>query len=242
MARTDVSTIVVMMTERRYREDEVRRIFGLATRQGGNEPVPVADPQGITLADMQSIGREVGLEPDAVARAAAALDAKGSAAPRGKSLGMPIEVGHTVQLSRALTDTEWEQLVAELRSTFRARGKVATLGTSREWSNGNLHACVEPTESGYRLRMGTRKGDAAGLNALGATGVAAGAVVFASLALSGGLQTGFFAPWLISAAGVGAIVANFVRLPRWASQREEQMEHIAARIKSIVKPQSEDNA
>jgi hypothetical protein len=133
-----------------------------------------------------------------------------------------------------LTDAEWEQLVGELRSTFRARGKVTTQGNLREWSNGNLHAYVEPTESGYRLRMGTLKGDASGVNAIGAVSLVTGAVVFGSLALSGTVQTGFFAPWIISATGVGALLTNWIRLPRWAREREKQMEHIATRIKAML--------
>ena len=56
------------MTERRYRDDEVRKIFKLATTQKAAEPRSLPAADGLTLSDIQSIGSEVGLDPDAVAR------------------------------------------------------------------------------------------------------------------------------------------------------------------------------
>jgi hypothetical protein len=229
------------MTERRYREDEVQEIFGLATRGHTAEAHALSRAEGLTLAEIQGIGREVGLEPAAVARAAATLDARGLRMERRKSLGMPIGVGRVVLLPRALTDAEWEQLVAELRTTFGARGRVTSQGGLREWFNGNLHACVEPTEAGYRLRLGTVKGDANGMNALGVLGIAGATIGSAVLAMSGTLAESIFLPTLLGTAGVAAFVANLVRLPRWAQQRERQMEHIAGRVGSLVKAHPGDD-
>ncbi|HEX6309773.1 MAG TPA: hypothetical protein VFZ69_16485 [Longimicrobiales bacterium] len=107
------------MKDRRYREGEVRRIFELATRQPAPSPPAAGSADGLTLADVQSIGLEVGLAPEVIAQAAAALDAS-PATPR-RSWGMPVELGRVVPLPRAMTDHEWDQLVAELRTTFRGR-------------------------------------------------------------------------------------------------------------------------
>jgi len=222
------------MSARRYGDDEVREIFKLASRRdGGVMPVP-SSAVGLKLDELQDIGREVGLAPTVVAEAAAALEGRRSTSPRRRSLGMPIEVGHTITLPRPLTDSEWEHLVAELRTTFGAKGRVATQGGLREWVNGNLHACVEPAEVGYRLRLGTFKSDAATLNALGATGVVTGAIAFGALLMSGSLQEAVFVPWMISASGVAAVFANMVRLPRWRKQRQEQMNHVAATVGAIM--------
>ena len=223
------------MNERRYKEEEVRKIFGLAARGSSSDRRTISSADGLTLAEIQGIGREVGLEPAAVAHAAAVFDAQTLRARRRKSLGMPIEVGRVVPLPRALSDHEWEQLVTELRATFGARGTIRSEGNLREWFIGNLHACVEPAEGGYRLRMGTIKGDARGVNAMGATGILTSAIVAGSLAVSGGLVEGIFVPVIFSAFGIGAFIANMVRLPRWAQQREQQMEHIARKIAAIVK-------
>ena len=55
--------------ETRFDEDEVRRIFELATREV--EEQARGEAGGLTLTQLQSIGRDVGLAEDAVARAAA---------------------------------------------------------------------------------------------------------------------------------------------------------------------------
>lgn len=222
-----------MSAERRYRDDEVQEIFGLAARHETTAP---SEPEGLTLAAIQEIGRDVGLDPAVIAHAAATVDARGASLPARTSLGMPVQVGRVVPLPRPLTDREWEMLVAELRTTFGARGRVASEGGLREWSNGNLHACVEPTGTGYRLRLGTRKGDAGALNALGAGGLLAGAVSFGSLLLSGELPGALMVPAMIAAAGLSAFAANLVRLPRWARQREDQMAEIAATVAQIMDP------
>src|SRR5262245_23192889 len=175
------------MNERRYKQDEVRKIFGLAARGSSSDRRTISSADGLTLAEIQGIGREVGLEPAAVAHAAAVFDAEALRAHRRKTMGIPIEVGRIVQLPRALTDHEWEQLVTELRSTFRARGTIKSEGNIREWFNGNLHACIEPVEAGYRLRLSTLKGDAQGVTAMGASGILTSAVVAGAMAVSGGL-------------------------------------------------------
>ena len=138
------------MTERRYNDDEVRKIFGLATRPDTSKPAVPTTTSGLTLAEIQSIGLEVGLQPDAVARAATSLDTAPAHNLR-TSWGMPVEVARTVSLPRTITDHEWEQLVGELRTTFRANGKITTHGSLKQWRNGNLHVSVEPTENGARL-------------------------------------------------------------------------------------------
>ncbi len=221
------------MTERRYKEEEVRRIFSLATKGHLATDKPAPPPaQGLTLAEIQSIGNEVGISPELVARAATELDQRGQ--PGRTSLGMPIEVGRVVALQRNLTDKEWTQLVAEMRRIFRARGHVSEHGELREWSNGNLHVAVEPVGQGYRLRVGTLKGDAQGINALGIMGVLAAAATGAALVLSGEIGDAILVTSVFGTGGVGALLTNFFRLPRWKSEREKQFEELAAKVKAMT--------
>jgi hypothetical protein len=224
------------MTERRYAEDEVREIFKRATSGAGQETSAPSPATGLTLADIQNIALDVGVDPSEVARAAADLDTRPNR-PVRKSLGMPVEVGQTIALPRAVTDQEWEQLVAELRATFHANGKITTHGGLRGWTNGNLHAYIEPAETGWRLRMGTFKSDANSVNAIGA----AGAFLLTPLALAGFPDMGALAASIaVGASGVGALITNWVRLPRWANERREQMNYIASRLRSIIGPKPGD--
>jgi hypothetical protein len=222
------------MPERRYRDDEVRRILELATRPESEALArPESTADGLTLAEIRGIAAEVGVAPEAVNSAALALD-DDARAPARRSFGLPIEVRRTIPLPRALTDREWERLVAELRATFGARGRLLAHGALREWTNGNLHACVEPEGDHWRLRLGTVKGDAPGWNALGAAGlVSAGALTVVGVLAGGGLGA-FVAPAILGSAGTVAVVANLVRLPRWAGLRRRQMEHIEARVRAMM--------
>src|SRR5215210_5297426 len=125
-----------MTEERRYGEEEVAQIFEAAASAHGSEGRALSSAGGLSLGELQAIGGEVGIAPERIADAAAALDLRRGAAPRGTHLGMPVSVGRTVDLPRAPTDHEWELLVAELRETFGAHGKDRSSGGLRAWSNG----------------------------------------------------------------------------------------------------------
>src|ERR1700741_1755290 len=106
-----------MPDERTYGEEEVAQIFeAAAARRGPGSTAPVPT-KGLTLAELQAIGGEVGLAPERVAEAAAALDLRRDVRRRTE-LGMPVGVGRTIDLPRAPTDREWEMIVADLRETF----------------------------------------------------------------------------------------------------------------------------
>lgn len=223
-----------MTNERRYREEEVRKIFEAAASERDLDGRALVAAEGPTLAELQAIGREVGLAPERIAQAASALERSGEALPLRTHFGMPIAVGRTVDLPRAPTDREWDLLVAELRATFGARGKVGTHGGLREWTNGNLHAYIEPTETGHRLRLGTLKGNALAMTRMGLFGMGMGLFVLLAILLTGRAAEGFFAPVFLGTMGGVAFISAILGLPRWAREREEQMELVAARAKALI--------
>lgn len=84
------------MTERRYGDDEIAAIFSKAAKEEPQLPaVRASREDGLTLAELQAIGRETGIAPDAVARAARSLDARPAGRVR-RYLGLPIGVERTV--------------------------------------------------------------------------------------------------------------------------------------------------
>lgn len=225
------------MTKRRYGDDEAREIFSLATTGETRDRSLPAESDGLTLDELQRIGQEAGIEPARVAKAAEMLDARGRSAPVRRSLGLPVGVSRVVDLPRAPTDREWEQLISEFRTTFGTQGRATTSGSLREWSQGNLHICIEPTEHGEQLRLSTLKGDAAALNALG-LGLSGMSVLMSAVVAAAGKPAkalailGMFGGMALFAFG-----ANLVRLPRWARERERQMEAIAEHaVKLLSKP------
>lgn len=219
------------MTERRYSEEEVAAIFERAAQaqRTARRQLRSGEGEGMTLAELQEIGRDVGLPAELVAEAALSLDRGGRPTSR-RFLGLPIGVGRTIELDRRLSEEEWQQLVGDLRETFDARGSIRYDGPFRQWTNGNLQALLEPTPTGHRLRLRTVKGDARGLMTagLGILGVAA-VTLIASLATGGlaGVPSGIVS---LTAIGLGIFGVGALRLPGWARLRRRQMAEVAERL------------
>jgi hypothetical protein len=223
-----------MTDQRRYGETEVAEIFRYAASPRASDGHAPATESGFSLAELQSIGAEAGIAPERVAEAAAELDVHRVAVPRRRThLGMPVAVGRTVDLPRAPTDREWEMLLADLREAFGARGKDRSSGGVRAWTNGNLHAYVEPTEAGYRLRLGSVKGTAVATSQMGVASLIAG-LVLSVLLFAEVLDEDLVVLLVFSLMGAIALAMNAIRLPRWADAREEQMERIAARVRVLI--------
>lgn len=221
------------MTERRYDEAEVARIFEEATRrslsEGSGAQRSLTSPEGLTLAQLQEIGAEVGLPAEAVAAGAAVVEVGASpVATTGSTVGLPHGVAGAIPLPRDLTDREWGILVGRLRDTFAAHGTVESDGTVRSWRNGNLQIRVEPTESGTILRMRTHKQDAQVLPVMAGGMVGFGALTAAILTAVGDIREAMILGSMLIPIGVVIFVLAALSVPRWAGTRQEQMEELGA--------------
>ena len=217
------------MPERRYNDKEMAAIFRAAAEAPAGPVRDVPEDEGMTLADLQAIGREVGIAPDAIAQAARTVDVRRGTGAR-TVLGLPIGVSRTVQLNRRLTDDEWERFVVQLREVFNARGRTRSDGTLRQWTNGNLQVLLEPTDTGHRLRFGTVHGAASASIAGGMVVLGIGAVTAAVTAFSGSLGDAVYGLAFLAVMGTSMIVTGALRLPRWARLRSRQMEALAAEV------------
>jgi hypothetical protein len=218
------------MTDRRFSEQEAAAIFEQAADAQQSGRHPLAPAEGMTLAELQAIGEEVGLPAELVAQAARSIERAGPPATR-TFMGLPVGVSRTVELGRRLTEEEWERLVVDLRETFDARGVVRTDGSFRQWTNGNLQALLEPTAKGHRLRLRTYKADARLLMTMGMAGaVSAGLVILSSVA--GGVAThgGWGKAAALAVLGLGLYALGAARLVGWARTRGRQMEAVADRL------------
>jgi hypothetical protein len=220
-----------VMSTRRFNEAEVAAIFERATEVQPTGQRQASSVEGMTLAELQEIGREVGIPAESIALAAQSVDQSGLPTSR-TFLGLPLGVARTVNLERKLSDDEWEQFVVDLRETFNARGVVRSQGSLRQWTNGNLQALLEPTATGNRIRLRTIKGDALAMLG-GGLGLVGLSVILWSLAVVQGTLGD--RGTLLGLASVGILgaamfVTSALRLPSWARTRQRQMEEVAARI------------
>jgi len=222
------------MTDRRYDEEETRRIFDEASRSPGLAAERSSTPSGgtgFTLAELEEIGAEAGIEPARIAAAARALDTRGAGVPAKvrRLVGLPVGVSRTVDLPASFDEDDWNRLVVDLRETFDARGNIRIEGAFRAWNNGNLQAMVEPTDEGYQLRLGTVKGNAYQGLALGVAGLVFAVFLTLALSMKGNLDVKWIVPAFFGLISAGSIVVTAGQLPGWAATRERQIEEVAAR-------------
>lgn len=219
------------MTGRRYTEEEVAQIIQRAAENQQSTKHQLVPAEGLTLTELQEIGREVGISPELMRAAAKALDAPPQRGSR-RWLGLPIGVSQTIELDRRLSESEWERLVVDLRETFDARGAVRSEGSFKQWTNGNLQALVEPMGTGDRVRLRTIKGNMrnvirGGLALLGGSGVIAFIYALTGNVQSDNLET----LGILALAGLAMLTVPAFVLPSWARERRLQMDEIAARLK-----------
>ena len=119
--------------ERRYSDEELRRIIEDATRTE-IQPREVAHQQeGHTLAEIREIAQEVGIDPDEVDRAAASLLASESidAAPSSSVFSRVLH--EETIISRPLTNSEMRLVAMQAERVMGRRGSLYSQGDLVEW-------------------------------------------------------------------------------------------------------------
>jgi hypothetical protein len=218
------------MSDRRYSDDEVSAIFARATEVQHALPRQLPSSEGMSLTQLQEIGREAGIAPELVAQAARELEQP--APPQMPHfLGIPLGVARTVELDHKMSDQEWDHLVVQLRETFEARGNILVQGSFRTWTNGNLQVLVEPSGENHRVRFRTIRGEARGLIAAGLSMLGLGAMLAVITTLTPGVDPDAMSGMLtLALMGAGVAGAGVVRLPGWARKRREQMDMLASNL------------
>jgi hypothetical protein len=226
--------------ERRFDDEEVAEILARATQpdRGADGP-PSANRGGLTLAELQSIGAEVGIAPERIAAAAREIRLRAATPPPIRFLGAPASAAYIVPLPGPLDDAAWDRLVAHLRSTFAAQGRVSRSGSIRSWRNGNLQAHVEPdpdapegaSGASWRLRMQTRKGSARLGSAFGTFAIPFGLFMVLVSVLGVANPQSFLVGAGFVLGGFGHLGYLRATLSEWARTRQSQMEQIAAGVR-----------
>jgi hypothetical protein len=224
----------------RYNEDEAAAIFERAAEAEASGRQPASAAGGMTLAELQEIGREAGLQPETVAQAAESLHRAATPAPAPAPpptfLRVPIGVARTVALERPLSDEEWGELVAQLRATFNAGGRINSYGDFREWRNGNLRVSAEPVVGGYQVEMRTSKGSSRSLMTAGGIMTGISAAMLGVGAATGSMAPGDMGDMVpMFTIGAGLFGAGLIQLPAWARRRREQFDRIAERLRDAIR-------
>jgi hypothetical protein len=202
--------IVAAMTEptnlpRLYDEKEVTRLLKRATdlqREESRYPAPAG---GLSLAELESIAGEAGIDPRWLRRAAAEMDTGEGAATLGARLaGEQTTLSREAVIPGELPEFGFERLVAVIQQVSREHGHPSLLGRSLTWQGEtvnktrSLQVVVSVRRGETFIRVEERLGQLAGavfgvsLGAVGSTlGLAVGLPVALEVLGSGLLAVGF---------------------------------------------------
>ncbi len=146
-------------TEDRYSEEEV----GLILRRAGD-----AQPgRSLSLAEIEAVATEAGLDAALVRRAATDLRARPEpmVAPPPESAFGPTLLTQERRVEGRLDASAWEELVAQIRRQLKIEGSVEHLGKELVWSSHrrnssgrDIHVQVTPRRGHTSIRVHERTG------------------------------------------------------------------------------------
>ena len=201
---------------RRFDDQEVSRILERAAELQHREPLAPLESSGMTLAELEQVASEAGIDPQHVRNAAAALER--DAPPPGLSgtglLGAPLHLELERTVDGEITPGVYEELAETIRNTLSAPGHVSTLGKSFEWHSANpqrgLRVTITPRGGRTVIRIEERFG-----NLLGAlVGGMVGGVGCGGGGAAIGVIGGVFHQIGLGLAAAGVLIASSIVLAR----------------------------
>jgi hypothetical protein len=117
---------------RRYGDAETEAILRRAAELQASGPAAPRTDHGLTLAELEGIAREAGLDPVLIRQAAREIDRPAGARP-APFLGAPTRVIAERVLQGELSEELWESMVEEIQRTVGNPGHVSKVGRTRTW-------------------------------------------------------------------------------------------------------------
>ena len=119
---------------RRYSENEVGLILRRATEMQRAEPT-AADPAGLSLAELEDIATEAGIDPALLRRAASELGVQQPATLGSRLAGAPVAVAIERVIEGEMPVERLEDLVPTIVAATPGRGTASAVGRSLTWSS-----------------------------------------------------------------------------------------------------------
>lgn len=194
-------------TERRFTDEEVATILERALASSHRETrVPVRnETDGITLAQLEGVAAEAGIDPVRVREAALTLGDESEGEDGSALFGPPANHVFDRVVEGEIPPDRMSDVVAAIRRLTKGTGKVEEVGDWLEWTSGedrSLHVTVKPEAGQTRLQVVTSSA-----LLLAAITVPTGIVSLIAFALL--LKNGLLTAGL--GAGLGFAVLAFMR-------------------------------
>ena len=225
---------------RRFDEKEVALIIKRASELQQSE-TPAESTTGMSLAELEQVAREAGLDPELVRRAAADLDTRVTDQTPNRLLGAPIALQLERTIDGEVPADEYETLVLEIQRQLGEVGSASTIGRSLQWtvqsaarrrtSTRTVQVTISPRNGRTTIRIEERLGGLAG----GLFGGLMGGLGGGSAGIAAGI--GFGALHSVAAfAGIwGGVIAGSYLLARTifgrvVRGRGDALQHLMARL------------
>ena len=222
-----------MPSERRYNEKEIAEIFKQAAEDQEAAERLAPEGGGLTLAEIERIGKETGITPEFIAQAAAKLESKPRELPAGRFLGVPVSVDRTIDVSETFSEKDWDLLVTDLHEHFNTPGNSEKEGSRWRWFNGHMHVLAEPHAEGYRIHFRSHNAPRKGLMAMSTIFFVMGLFFMLMLGLKGDLFTNMAKTVFVSmfsVAGLAAFGGVAATLPGLRRRQGSQIDQVIRRI------------
>jgi hypothetical protein len=119
---------------RRYSEDEVGQILRRATELQRAEPT-ATDPAGLTLAELEEIAAEAGIDSGMLRQAASELNVRQPATLGSRLAGAALDVAIERVVEGEMPVERLEELVPTIVAATPGRGTASAVGRSLTWSS-----------------------------------------------------------------------------------------------------------
>ncbi len=141
-----------MSKKRLYSDTEISAVLKRAAELQGP-----TDTSGLTLAELEQIAAEVGIDPAFVKTAATELE-EGRTDTGFHFWGGPLTVDLERIVEGEVSEAKWEEAVAEIRRVFETAGETGKVGRTLEWTHCNetgerMHVTVTPMSGQTRIRI-----------------------------------------------------------------------------------------
>jgi hypothetical protein len=232
--------------QRHFSDKETTAILKRAMELQQSDALIAEGGRGMTLADLEKIAAEVGIDPQYVQTAAAELEIE-SSPQRFNLWGGPMDVHLERTVEGEVSQAQWDTLLAEIRRSVGEVGAPRMVGNSLEWvyDPGLVEhlVTVTPREGQTTIRVTSQIGGLALLSYFSAFIIS----FVGAMALTKGLP---FEPLLelVMSSGVFVTLFGVVRFLMSALGRKEKrrMQELLNRLASLVAqstpPASEQNA
>lgn len=141
---------------RLYGEKEISALLKRAAEIQDEKGVTVTT--GLSLAEVQQLAAEVGIDPQHIEAALAEMDRREEAPQKANIWGGPVSYSQERVIEGDVTEEMWESMVAEIRRAFKDTGEVHQWGQSLEWthsgkSGDQANVTITPRDGRTKVRI-----------------------------------------------------------------------------------------